>query len=60
MQNLEQLPQSRKIVMLRLDDEVWQKIKKTAREQDRTANGLARRFLKEGLERHLARGGRNV
>ncbi|MGO9570155.1 MAG: hypothetical protein ACLP5H_21710 [Desulfomonilaceae bacterium] len=41
-------------VMLNVNKDVWGKIKELARDEQRTASGLVRLWLKEGLERHLA------
>jgi len=42
----------RKLTNLYLDVSIWREIKEIAKQEDRSANGLARRFLKEGLERY--------
>lgn len=44
----------RKMTNLYLDVSIWGEIKQIASKEDRSANGLARRFLKEGLERYQA------
>ncbi len=43
-----------KFTVLNLDRAVWERIKVLAKQEDRSANGLARIFLREGLERRLA------
>ncbi len=48
-----------KPVLVNLDKGVWATIKETAHKEDRSASGLARLFMREGLERYLARTGRN-
>ncbi|MGO9116050.1 MAG: hypothetical protein ACLQPD_00370 [Desulfomonilaceae bacterium] len=40
--------------LLNLDPEVWKKIKEAAWDGDLSANSLARRFLRQGLERYLS------
>jgi hypothetical protein len=37
-----------------VDRTVWEQIKAVAKREDRSASGMARIFLREGLERYVA------
>lgn len=48
-----------KFVLFNADKQVWDGMKRAAKTDDIPLASLARRFLKEGLERHIAQmGGR--